>query len=273
MMKLIDKLNETLTYLQARGVGKVDLGLILGSGLGELADEINSTVRIDYANIPHFQKTTVTGHAGCLIYGELSGKQVLLMQGRFHFYEGYSMAEITYPVRLMTKLGARGLIVTNAAGGVNAAFKPSDLMLISDHINYNGQNPLIGENAEAFGTRFPDMSAAYDKEYRQIAKKAASQLDIDLVEGIYMFFSGPSYETPAEIRFARTIGADAVGMSSVPEVIVARHSGLRVLGISAISNYASGMQGTLDHSEIISITEKIKPKFKELIKQILEELD
>jgi purine-nucleoside phosphorylase len=266
----MDKIKETVVFLQEQGVKEVDFGLILGSGLGELADEISNPVVIDYADIPNWGKSTVAGHAGKLVYGTLSGKKVLALQGRFHFYEGNPLDVVTFPVRVMAELDATGIVVTNAAGGVTHG--PGTLMLINDHINFTGQNPLIGENLDAYGPRFPDMSSAYDKAYQATAKVVADRVGIDLQEGVYMGFTGPTYETPAEIRFAETIGADAVGMSTVPEVIIAVHSGLRVLGISAITNHAAGKQAELNHEEVVEVTTRIKETFKTLIKEILEEL-
>ncbi|MBP6301638.1 MAG: purine-nucleoside phosphorylase [Lactococcus raffinolactis] len=270
MMTMMDKIKETVVFLQEQGVKEVDFGLILGSGLGELADEISNPVVIDYADIPNWGKSTVAGHAGKLVYGTLSGKKVLALQGRFHFYEGNPLDVVTFPVRVMAELDATGIVVTNAAGGVTHG--PGTLMLINDHINFTGQNPLIGENLDAYGPRFPDMSSAYDKAYQATAKVVADRVGIDLQEGVYMGFTGPTYETPAEIRFAETIGADAVGMSTVPEVIIAVHSGLRVLGISAITNHAAGKQAELNHEEVVEVTTRIKETFKTLIKEILEEL-
>ncbi len=272
MTTLENKLQETTAYMKEAGVGAIDFGLILGSGLGELADEIEQPVVISYDEIPHFPVSTVVGHAGKLVYGTLSGKKVLAMQGRFHFYEGHSMATVTYPVRVMAALQAHSLIVTNACGGVNETFAPGDLMVISDHINFMGTNPLIGPNDEKMGPRFPDMSHAYDLDYQATAKRIAAQANIDIKEGVYMGFTGPTYETPAEIRLARTIGADTVGMSTVPEVIVAVHSGLRVLGISCITNLAAGMQHELNHEEVVETTQRVKQSFKTLIKQTLQEL-
>ena len=269
-MTMMDKIKETVVFLQEQGVKEVDFGLILGSGLGELADEISNPVVIDYADIPNWGKSTVAGHAGKLVYGTLSGKKVLALQGRFHYYEGNPLDVVTFPVRVMAELDATGIVVTNAAGGVTHG--PGTLMLINDHINFTGQNPLIGENLDAYGPRFPDMSSAYDKAYQATAKVVADRVGIDLQEGVYMGFTGPTYETPAEIRFAETIGADAVGMSTVPEVIIAVHSGLRVLGISAITNHAAGKQAELNHEEVVEVTTRIKETFKTLIKEILEEL-
>ncbi|MBU8788413.1 purine-nucleoside phosphorylase [Bacillus glycinifermentans] len=254
-------------YIKSKAKHEPAVGLILGSGLGVLADEIEDAVRIKYEDIPDFPVSTVEGHAGQLVIGALKGVPVVAMQGRFHFYEGYQLDKVTFPVRVMKELGIGTLIVTNAAGGVNESFRPGDLMIISDHINYMGTNPLIGPNDSALGVRFPDMSQAYDKELRRMAKQTAEELNIPVQEGVYTAVSGPSYETPAEVRFLRTIGSDAVGMSTVPEVIVARHSGLRVLGISCISNAAAGiLDQPLSHDEVMEVTEKVKSDFLRLIK-------
>ena len=269
MTQLSEMLQETTQFILEKGVKEIDFGLILGSGLGELAEEIEEAIVIPYDQIPFFPTSTVVGHAGQLVYGTLSGKKVLAMQGRFHFYEGHSMQTVTYPVRVMAALKAHSVIVTNACGGVNESFVPGDLMLITDHINFTGQNPLIGPNEDEIGPRFPDMSEAYTLTYREVAKEAASQLDLTLKEGVYMGYSGPTYETPAEIRMARTRGADAVGMSTVPEVIVAAHSGLKVLGISCITNLAAGMQANLNHEEVVETTQRVKQSFKALIKEVL----
>lgn len=269
MTQLSEMLQETTQFILEKGVKEIDFGLILGSGLGELAEEIEEAIVIPYDQIPFFPTLTVVGHAGQLVYGTLSGKKVLAMQGRFHFYEGHSMQTVTYPVRVMAALKAHSVIVTNASGGVNESFVPGDLMLITDHINFTGQNPLIGPNEDEIGPRFPDMSEAYTLTYREVAKEAASQLDLTLKEGVYMGYSGPTYETPAEIRMSRTMGADAVGMSTVPEVIVAAHSGLKVLGISCITNLAAGMQANLNHEEVVETTQRVKQSFKALIKEVL----
>lgn len=272
MTTLHEKLQETTTFIKEKGVGSIDFGLILGSGLGELADEIENPIVLPYNDIPHFPVSTVVGHAGQLVYGTLSGKKVLAMQGRFHYYEGHSMQTVTYPVRVMAALEAHSLVVTNACGGVNESFQPGDLMLITDQINFMGDNPLIGANEEEMGPRFPDMSQAYHPSYRETAKQIAETKGLHLKEGVYMGFSGPTYETPAEIRFARTIGADAVGMSTVPEVIVAVHSGLKVLGVSCITNLAAGMQASLNHEEVVETTERVEAEFKALIKETLANL-
>ena len=241
--------------------------------MGELADE-HCDFAIPYNEIPNFIKSTVKGHKGRLVFAEIQGKKVVMMQGRNHFYEGHTMQEITYPVKVMKKLGVKTLILTNAAGSVNENFKPADLMLITDHINYMGSNPLIGPNDETLGERFPDMSEIYKKDLIELAEKCAKNLGITLQKGVYFASSGPSYETPAEIRMARTIGADVVGMSTVPEAIVANYCGLKVLGITCVSNAAAGVQGAqkLSHAEVIETTNAAKAGFKALIREIVKNL-
>jgi len=239
------------------------IGLILGSGLGVLADDIENPVKIPYNEIPGFPVSTVEGHAGQLVCGQLSGVEVIAMQGRFHFYEGYSMDKVTFPVRVMKELGIEKLIVTNAAGGVNESFEPGDLVIITDHINNMGTNPLIGPNDSRFGVRFPDMSEAYSKKLRAVAKEVADKNNLHVKEGVYFGNPGPVYETPAEVRMIRT----------VPEVMVARHSGLEVLGISCISNMAAGiLDQPLSHDEVIETTEKVKSSFLLLVNEIVKTL-
>lgn len=269
MEKLQEKIKQAASFIREKGVGEIEIGLILGSGLGELGDEVENAIQIPYETIPNFPTSTVEGHAGQLVYGTLGGKKVLAMQGRFHYYEGYSLEMVTFPVRVMKALGIHSVIVTNAAGGLNLDFTPGELMLITDQINFTGVNPLIGPNDNEMGVRFTDMSQAYDKEYQEIVRNVAKEMDLDLKEGVYMGFTGPTYETPAEIKMARVIGADAVGMSTVPEVIVARHSGLRVIGVSCITNLAAGMQASLNHAEVVETTERVKESFKTLVKNIL----
>ena len=250
-----------------------ETGLILGSGLGDYAEKIENPVMIPYADLPGFPVSTVQGHAGRFVIGECRGKKVMAMQGRVHYYEGYAQKDIVLPVRIMKKLGVNRLILTNAAGGVNRSFKPGTLMLISDHINYSGFNPLIGENLEAFGPRFPDMSRVYTAELRERVKKCAAAKGIELEEGVYMMFTGPSYETPAEIRMAACVGADAVGMSTVPEAIAAAHCGIQVLGISCITNFAAGILDVpLCHKEVMETADRVKETFRKLVDIILEEV-
>ncbi|MGT2925935.1 purine-nucleoside phosphorylase [Streptococcus cuniculipharyngis] len=269
-MSLLRKIKETADFLKAKGMDAPEFGLILGSGLGELADEVENAIVMDYADIPNWGQSTVVGHAGKLVYGDLAGRKVLALQGRFHFYEGNPMEVVTFPVRVMKALGCTGVLVTNAAGGIG--YGPGTLMAISDHINMTGQNPLIGENLDEFGPRFPDMSDAYTAQYRQVAHRVAEDLGIKLDTGVYLGVTGPCYETPAEILAYKGMGAHAVGMSTVPEVIVAAHSGLKVLGISAITNFAAGFQSELNHEEVVEVTQQIKGDFKRLLKAILAEL-
>lgn len=227
---MYEKIVEATEYIKGITDIKPEIALILGSGLGAMAENIKNPVKIKYSDIPNFPVSTVVGHAGELIIGELEGKKVVAMQGRFHYYEGYSQSLTTMPVRVMKMLGAEILIVTNAAGGANKDFKAGDLMIIKDHINLSGSNPLIGKNDDRIGPRFPDMSDAYNAEYRELVKKSAKEVDVEVREGVYTFFSGPNYETPAEIRMVQVLGGDAVGMSTVPEVLAAVHCGMKVIG-------------------------------------------
>jgi len=269
-MKFNKKVQQTKDYLLSQIDQCPSIGLVLGSGLGILADEIEKPIYIPYNEIPHFPASTVTGHAGRMVIGDLKGKRVIAMQGRFHYYEGHSLEAVTYPIRIMKAIGVQQIIVTNAAGGINPNFKPGDLMIIQDHINLTSQNPLIGPNEEEFGERFPDMSEAYSKKLIALAKDVASKNKINMVEGIYAGMLGPSYETPAEVNFLSIIGASAVGMSTVPEVIVAQHSGLEVLGISCISNMAAGIsEHSLTHDEVMETTENIKAQFLQLVKEVI----
>jgi purine-nucleoside phosphorylase len=271
---MLSKLNETVPYIAGKlGEVKPAVGLILGSGLGMMADQITDSVTIPYGKIPHFPVSTVAGHAGQLVAGYLSGKPVIAMQGRFHYYEGYTMHQVSYPVRVMKMLGIDTLIVTNAAGGVNTGFEAGNLMVITDHLNLMGTNPLIGENFSELGPRFPDMSEAYAKELRKLAFAVAMKKAIVLQKGVYAAVSGPSYETPAEINYLRAIGADAVGMSTVPEVIAANHCGIKVLGISCITNMAAGvLEVKLSHDEVMETAERVKEQFSSLILGIIEHI-
>ncbi|MCL2563701.1 MAG: purine-nucleoside phosphorylase [Oscillospiraceae bacterium] len=262
-MSLLKRIEESASYIQSKLGGlKPQVGLILGSGLGAYADDLENPVCIPYSEIPGFHASTVVGHKGQLVAGTRDGVTVLAMQGRSHFYEGYQQADITLPVRVMKQLGIDTLIITNAAGGVNEAFKEGALMVITDHINFSGTNPLIGPNLEEFGPRFPPMTKVYDPTLRRKLLVMTQAESITLNEGVYMMFAGPNYETPAEIRFARTIGADAVGMSTVPEVTVAAHAGMRVIGISCITNMAAGMQEVhLSHSEVEEVATRVRSTF------------
>jgi len=252
------------------------IGLILGTGLGALADALQQPTIIPYSDLPGWPVSTVQGHAGRLVLGELDGKSLLVMQGRIHYYEGYDMAQVTLPVRVMQRLGIEIMIVTNAAGAINPNFMPGDVMLITDHLNLVGMaglNPLIGPNLDEFGPRFPDMSQAYDRVLCDLARNAAKQHKLVLHEGVYVGLSGPSFESPADLRFLRTAGADSVGMSTVPEVIVARHGGTRVLGFSGISNKAN-LDGntTTSHEEVLASGGVIAPKLETLIRGVLQAL-
>lgn len=250
-----------------------EVGLILGSGLGDYAERIENKILIPYSELPEFPVSTVAGHAGRFVLGTVCGRRVIAMQGRVHFYEGYSQRKITLPVRIMKALGVEKLIITNAAGGVNRSFGPGTLMMISDHINYSGSNPLIGENPEQFGARFPDMSNIYSKEYRAKLREEAEKAGIELREGVYMMFSGPSYETPAEVRMAGLLGADAVGMSTVPEAIVCSQMGVSVLGISSITNCAAGiLDQPLSHAEVMEAANSVREKFTKVIDLALEKV-
>lgn len=252
------------------------VGIILGSGLNDLADSVQQAVRISYSGLPSFPVSTVHGHAGRFVIGELEGRPVLVMQGRIHYYEGYTMGQVTLPVRVMQRLGISSLIVTNAAGGVHPEFEPGDVMLITDQLNLMGMsgfNPLMGPNLDEIGTRFPDMSRAYDLEYSDFARKVAKDNGMTLREGVYAGLSGPSFESPADLRFLRTAGADAVGMSTVPEVIVARHGNMRVLGLSGISNKANLDGSTVTtHEEVIEAGKVITPKVEAIIRGVLRSL-
>lgn len=266
-------IQEAADFISSKTSVSPKVGLILGSGLGVLADHIENAVSIAYQEIPYFPQSTVEGHAGELLIGSVHGTSVVLMKGRFHMYEGYGPELTAFPVRVMKALGVEKLLVTNAAGGINTSYNPGDLMLIADHINMTGRNPLTGPNDNELGARFPDMSEAYSRKLREVAKQVAEEKGIPLQEGIYVGLLGPSYETPAEIRMFRTLGADAVGMSTVSEVIVARHAGIEVLGISCISNMAAGiLDQPLSHEEVIETTDRVREKFLNLVLGIIPKL-
>jgi purine-nucleoside phosphorylase len=273
-MDLYDQVVEAAAVIQSRSGLKPAVGLVLGSGLGDLVAEIRDATAIPYGEIPHFLRSTVAGHVGRLLLGMLEDVPVVVMQGRFHFYEGYALQALTLPVRVMKVLGAQTLIVTNAAGGLNPAYRPGDFMLISDHINMPGlagANPLIGPNDERLGERFPPLARAYDAELRALARTVAAALpEITLHEGVYVMVGGPSFETGAELRFLRMIGADAVGMSTAPEVVVARHMGMRVLGLSLITNKATGVEmEEVNHAEVLATADVARPKFVALMRGIV----
>lgn len=271
---MLNRLSETVTFLRSRYPHDISAMLILGSGLGMFADQLPNPVVVPYREIPYFPESNVEGHAGNLVFSEVSpGFSVACMQGRFHYYEGHGIQDVVYPVRTLRQLGAGTLIITNAAGGINPSFQPGDLMLIEDHLNMMGANPLIGKNEAALGPRFPDMSEAYSLTLRNKAEAMAQCQGTRLVKGVYCALSGPTYETPAEIRMLKTLGADAVGMSTVPEVIVANHMGMSVLGISCITNLAAGIsEKKLSHAEVMETGEQVKPKFMALLNGVLAEL-
>ena len=268
-----EKIAEALNFLTKEVAIKPRIGLILGSGLGSLAENMKEPKVIPYSDIPHWPHSTAPGHAGKLLFGELEGISTVIMQGRVHYYEGYRMEEVIFPVRVLGLLGIKTLIVTNASGGINRDILPGGIVAIEDHINFMGSNPLIGENDDELGLRFPDMSEAYDKEYIEKLFEAAEKENISLKRGIYIAFSGPSFETPAEIRMARVLGADAVGMSTVPEVIAANHLGIRVCGISCVANSAAGIsQNRLTHREVLETMEKSSDSICRLISAFLKEI-
>jgi purine-nucleoside phosphorylase len=272
----LQQIDEAADAIRSRTSFKPRVGLILGSGLNALADSVQNADFIPYADLPNWPRSTVHGHAGRLVIGELEGQPVLVMQGRVHFYEGYSMSQVTLPVRVMVRLGLEMMIVTNAAGGINPDFAPGDVMLITDNLNLvgmSGANPLMGPNIDELGPRFPDMSRAYDPELMEKARKVAMESKLSLREGVYCGLSGPSFESPADLRFLRMAGADSVGMSTVPEVIVARHGGLRVLGFSGISNKANLDGSTLTtHEEVIEAGKVITPKIETIVRGVLRSL-
>jgi purine-nucleoside phosphorylase len=260
-------------FIQSRARLRPKIALVLGSGLGAFADELASPTRIPYAKIPAFPRSTVAGHAGQLVIGKLGDVPVAVMQGRVHLYEGYSPQEVAFPIRVLGRLGIRSVILTNAAGAINRDYSQGALVTIRDHINLQGANPLMGPNDERFGVRFPDMSQAYAPEYRAIAQREAKRIGISLHEGIYAALRGPSFETPAEIRFLKTVGADLVGMSTVLEVIAARHMDIRVLGISCVTNMAAGiLDQPLTHAEVMETGERVKGQFIALLRAVIPSL-
>src|SRR5215470_6537677 len=249
------------------------IALILGSGLGSFADELSDAVRIPYTNIPFFPRSTAIGHAGQMVIGYAGEVPVAAMQGRVHLYEGYSAQQVAFPVRVFGRLGIRAAVITNAAGGINSEYKQGALVLINDHINLQGQNPLVGRNDDRFGLRFPDMTQAYSKRLREIARRAAQKMDMNLAEGVYAGLLGPRYETPAEIRHLRTIGADLVGMSTIPEVIAASQMGISVLAISCVTNMAAGLlDKPLSHVEVLETTERVRGEFVALLRAVIAEI-
>jgi len=273
MENLAGKIEESIESIQEYSDIKPEVAIILGTGLGGLAEDIKNSISIPYHKIKNFPVSTVYGHSGNLVLGELEDKNVVAMQGRFHFYEGYDMKEITFPVRVMNKMGANVIFISNAAGGMNRFFKRGDLMLITDHINLMGGNPLIGPNDEKLGPRFPDMSEAYDRELIKLAENIAIEERIPLQQGVYAGLPGPMLETPAEYRFLIKIGADAVGMSTIPEVIVANHMGMRVLGISCITDLAiDGVIEKIQFKEILKAASKSEPVMTRIVKKVIKQI-
>lgn len=266
-------MEETIKYIEEKICDfKPEIGIILGSGLGDFADNFDA-IRISYNDIPGFEKSAVQGHKGQLVFANVNGKNVVMMQGRYHFYEGYSMQTVTFPVKVMKKLGVSTLVVTNAAGAVTSTFTPGDLMFITDHINFMGTNPLIGKNDDTLGTRFPDMSCVYSKELIKKAEEIAKELHVSYQKGVYVATTGPSYETPAEVKMFNLLGGNAVGMSTAPEAIVANYCGIKVLGVSCLTNFAAGVSVTpLNHQEVIDTANKVKENFKNLLSEIIKNI-
>jgi purine-nucleoside phosphorylase len=268
-----DKVQEIVGILRSKGVKNPRIGIVLGSGLGSFAERVQSSTRVPYSELPHWPAAGVEGHTGMLIHGDIGGVEVVCLQGRAHYYEGYSLEEITLPTRVLCMLGIHSYIVTNASGGMNPGFTPGDLMIITDHINLMGVNPLRGVHDERFGPRFPDMTSVYDAEYQEIFIEQSIELGISSVRGIYAAMSGPSYETPAEIRMLRTMGADAVGMSTIPEVMAARQMDVRVAGISCITNAAAGITGRpLSHEEVTEMSKRVGEGFGRLLESVIPQI-
>jgi purine-nucleoside phosphorylase len=267
---LYDRAQRAAEQIRSRSSASPSVAVVLGSGLGGFAEELNEPASIPYKEIQGFAQATVEGHAGRLVIGQAGNVLVAAMQGRFHFYEGYSLDEVTFPVRVLKLLGVQTLILTNAAGSLNTEFTPGSLMVISDHINLMGANPLIGLNDERFGPRFPDLTATYDPDLQNLVIEEATAMKLDVRRGVYAALSGPSYETPAEIHMVRTMGADAVGMSTVPEAIVARHMEMRLIGISCITNLAAGVSNRpVDHDQVIATGERVRGQFTELLRRVI----
>jgi purine-nucleoside phosphorylase len=271
---IYERATRAAKFIRSRVDVNVPVGIVLGSGLGAFAEDLKNSVAIRYDEIPGFARATVEGHAGRLVIGTAGNVTLAAMQGRFHFYEGYALDDVTFPIRVLKLLGVRTLILTNAAGSLNTEFTPGSLMVISDHINLMGVNPLIGPNDDRFGPRFPDLTATYDPDLQSMVIGEARSVDIDMRRGVYAALSGPSYETPAEIHMIRTLGADAVGMSTVPEAIVARHMDMQVIGISCITNLAAGVSDRpVDHSQVIATGEGVRSQFAELLKRVVAKLE
>lgn len=274
MLSVYDKAATAAEAIKSKSPWQINTLVILGSGLASFAERLDQTITINYSEIPYFHQITVIGHVGKMVLGLCQGTPLAVMAGRFHYYEGYSMEEVTFPMRVAGLLGVKNLIVTNASGGLNPEFKAGDLMIIDDHINLLGANPLRGYNDERFGQRFPDMTEVYYKAFRDLAEKEGKALKLPIQHGVYTALAGPNYETPAEVRMLRSLGTDAVGMSTVPEAIIARHMGIKVLGISCIANLAAGMtESILDHKEVLDTSAGISEKFIELLQHIVPKLE
>jgi purine-nucleoside phosphorylase len=270
---LYERAQEAARLIRSRTDAEIPVAVVLGSGLGAFAEDLKDAVEIPYHDIPGFARSTVQGHAGRLVIGRVGEITVAAMQGRFHFYEGYSLQEVTFPIRVLKLLGVRTLVLTNAAGALQMEFMPGSLMVLSDHLNLLGDNPLRGENDERFGPRFPDLTSVYARRLQDMVIDEATAMGIEVRRGIYAALSGPSYETPAEIHMLRGLGADVVGMSTVPEAIVARHMDMQVLGISCITNLAAGISDKpIDHSEVMAIGERVRGQFTELLRRVIKEL-
>ena len=272
-MTLYDRAQRAAEQIRSRTGARPSVAVVLGSGLGGFAEELSGSSSLPYTEIHGFAQATVEGHAGRLVIGQAGDVAVAAMQGRFHFYEGYSLDDVTFPVRVLKLLGVQTLILTNAAGSLNTEFTPGSLMVISDHINLMGANPLIGQNDKRFGPRFPDLTATYDPDLQNLVIEEATAMKVDVRRGVYAALSGPSYETPAEIHMVRTLGADAVGMSTVPEAIVARHMEMRLIGISCITNLAAGVSNRpVDHDQVIATGERVRDQFTELLRRVIAKL-
>ncbi len=273
-MGYVEDVKEAAKFVSSKLERKPKVAIVLGSGLSGIKDSIETASKVKYSEIPHFPVSTAPGHAGEMIFGKLNGVDVVLMNGRFHYYEGYSMKEITMPIRVFQLLGVQYLFLTNAAGGLNHSFEPGHPMIITDHINFMGDNPLVGKNVDEWGVRFPDMSHAYDPELTKMAEEACKELTIEYYKGVYIAFSGPNFETPAELKMARYFGADAVGMSTVPEVIVANHGGLKVLGISSITDRAipEGLE-PLTAEEVIEVAQRTGEKIARIFERVVSKLE
>jgi purine-nucleoside phosphorylase len=273
-VSLYDRAQRAAEQVRSKTTVKPTVAIVLGSGLGAFADELTEATPISYREIDGFAQATVEGHAGKLVIGKAGEVPIAAMQGRFHFYEGYSLDEVTFPVRVLKLLGVKTLILTNAAGSLNTELTPGSLMIISDHINLMGVNPLIGSNDTRFGPRFPDLTSTYDPELQGLVIEEANAMNIDMRRGVYAALSGPSYETPAEIHMVRTLGADAVGMSTVPEAIVARHMDMSLIGISCITNLAAGVSNRpIDHSQVMEIGARVRAQFTELLRRVIAKLE